>query len=405
MQGARLIRQLKITNFLSYGSSGEPIDLEPLNVIIGTNASGKSNLIETLGLLRALPQDLSIPIREGGGIGEWLWKGHRSQTPAIAQLEALVTFPEGTMPLRYRIRITATAQRLEIVDEAIENEHPINHEADVYFFYRYQTGNPVLNVRTTPETRAGEISNRSRRSLRREDLKPDQSVLSQRKDPDQYPELTYLGNQFSEIRLYREWNLGRYTPPRLPQKPDLPEDFLSEDASNLGLVLNNLQSRIGTSKIVAYLKQFYAPIEEIIPRISGGSVQLFIREEGLADPIPATRLSDGTLRYLCLLTILCHPSPPPLICLEEPELGLHPDVIPTIAELLIEASQRTQLIVTTHSDALISALSEVPEAIMVCEHTKTGSRLRRLKQEGLEEWLDNYTLGELWRMGEIGGVK
>ncbi|MFM7426371.1 MAG: AAA family ATPase [Elainella sp.] len=405
MQGARLIRQLKITNFLSYGGSGEPIDLEPLNVIIGTNASGKSNLIETLGLLRALPQDLSIPIREGGGIREWLWKGHQSQPLPIAQLEVLVTYPEGVMPLRYRIQITATAQRLEIVDEAIENEHPINQASDVYFFYRYLAGNPVLNVRTTPETRAGETNNRSRRSLRREDLKPDQSVLSQRKDPDQYPELTYLSNQFAEIRLFREWNLGRYTPPRLPQKPDLPEDFLSEDASNLGLVLTDLQSRIGTQKIVTYLKKIYEPIEEILPRISGGTVQLFIREAGLLEPIPATRLSDGTLRYLCLLTILCHPAPPPLVCLEEPELGLHPDVIPVIAELLIEASQRTQLVVTTHSDALISALSEVPEAIMVCERTETGSHLRRLRPEALGAWLDDYTLGELWRMGEIGGVK
>ncbi|NJR66007.1 MAG: AAA family ATPase [Leptolyngbyaceae cyanobacterium CRU_2_3] len=405
MQGSRLIHQLQITNFLSYGSSGETIDLQPLNVIIGTNASGKSNLIETLGLLRALPQDLSIPIREGGGIREWLWKGNQSLNPPIAQLETLVSYPDGIMPLRYRIQITATAQRLEIVDEAIENEHPINQEPDVYFFYRYQTGNPVLNVRTAPEARAGEISHRSRRSLRREDLKLDQSVLSQRKDPDQYPELTYLGNRFAEIRLYREWNLGRYTPPRLPQKPDLPEDFLSEDASNLGLVLNNLQSRIGTRKIVTYLKKFYDPIEEIIPRISGGSVQLFIREEGLSEPIPATRLSDGTLRYLCLLTILCHPTPPPLICLEEPELGLHPDVIPTIAELLIEASQRTQLIVTTHSDALISALSEVPETVLVCERTETGSHLDRLEREPLREWLNNYTLGDLWRMGELGGGK
>ncbi|MBW4468027.1 MAG: AAA family ATPase [Pegethrix bostrychoides GSE-TBD4-15B] len=406
MQGSRLIHQLQITNFLSYGSPGETINLEPLNVIIGPNASGKSNLLEMLGLLRALPQDLSSPIREGGGIREWLWKGDQSPTLPVAQLEALVSYPDGIMPLRYRIQITAAGQRLEIVDEAIENAERTNpDEADVYFFYRYQTGNPVLNVRTVPEAKAGEASHRTPRGLRREDLKPDQSVLAQRKDPDQYPELTYLGSQFAEIRLYREWNLGRYTPPRMPQKPDLPEDFLSEDASNLGLVLNNLQSQIGTRRIVSYLKKFYEPIEEIIPRISGGSVQLFIREEGLSVPIPATRLSDGTLRYLCLLTILCHPTPPPLICLEEPELGLHPDVIPTIAELLIEASQRTQLVVTTHSDALISALSEVPEAILVCERTQTGSHLRRLEREPLKEWLDNYTLGDLWRMGELGGVK
>lgn len=404
MDGKRFIQKLKVKNFLSYGSEGEEIDLQPLNVIIGTNASGKSNLIETIGFLRALPQDLTAPIREGGGVGEWLWKGN----PGIptAEVETLVYYPDGIMPLRYRLQFTMAGQRLEIVDEAIENERRNNSwETDVFFFYRYQHGSPVLNIRTTPEAQAGESSGRRSRSLRREDLKLDQSVLSQRKDPDQYPELTYIGNQFSEIRLYREWNLGRYTPPRMPQKTDLPEDFLLEDASNLGLVLNNLQYRMGTRVLVEQLKKFYEPVEEIQPKISGGTVQIFLREAGLSQPVPATRLSDGTLRYLCLLTILCHPEPPPLVCIEEPELGLHPDILPTIAELLIDASQRTQLVVTTHSDTLISALSEVPESVLVCERDQKGTHLRRLKQEPLSDWLDRYTLGEVWRMGEIGGVR
>ncbi|MEJ1932323.1 AAA family ATPase, partial [Nostoc sp. NIES-2111] len=135
----------------------------------------------------------------------------------------------------------------------------------------------------------------------------------------------------------------------------------------------------------------------------GGTVQIFIREEGLTQPIPATRLSDGTLRYLFLIALLLDPTPPPLICLEEPEIGLHPDILPTIAEMLIEASQRTQLIVTTHSDALVSALSEYPESILVCERDEKGSHLRRLEPEKLKNWLENYTLGDLWRMGEIGG--
>jgi predicted ATPase len=132
-------------------------------------------------------------------------------------------------------------------------------------------------------------------------------------------------------------------------------------------------------------------------------VQVFVREEGLIQPIPATRLSDGTLRYLCLLTILCHPEPPPLICIEEPEIGLHPDVLPNLAKLLIEASQRTQLIVTTHSEALVSTLSEVPEAVLVCERDEDGTHLRRLDPDKLSEWLKDYTLGDLWAMGEIGG--
>ena len=118
--------------------------------------------------------------------------------------------------------------------------------------------------------------------------------------------------------------------------------------------------------------------------------------------MPATRLSDGSLQYLCLLSVLCHPEPPPLICLEEPEAGLHPDIIPEVAKLLLEASQRTQLVVTTHSDMLVSALSEVPEAIVVCERGEEGTQLRRLEPDKLKEWLERYRLGELWTMGEIG---
>ncbi|MFQ5794412.1 MAG: AAA family ATPase [Candidatus Bipolaricaulia bacterium] len=413
MEGKRLIRTLRIKNFLSYGSESEEIELLPLNVLIGPNVSGKSNLIEAIGLLRATPKDLTAPIREGGGIAEWLWKGEKSNPKVpTAEIEAIVNYPDGIMPLRYRLCFTMVGQRLELVDEVIENERPSGpNETDVYFFYRYQQGNPVLNVKTVvgdqgEQARAGTAEGRTRRDLRREDLSLEQSVLSQRKDPDQYPEITYLGNQFAKIQLYREWNLGRYTAPRMPQKADLPEDFLLEDTSNLGLVLNDLQNRPKVKKlIIEKLKKFYDAADDIATKIQGGTVQIFIHEKGLHQPIPATRLSDGTLRYLSLLTLLCHPTPPPLLCIEEPELGLHPDILPTIAELLIEASQRTQLIVTTHSDILVSALTEIPESVLVCEHDGTGSRLRRLEAEQLKQWLEKYSLGELWRMGEIGGTR
>src|SRR5262249_40496760 len=144
------------------------------------------------------------------------------------------------------------------------------------------------------------------------------------------------------------------------------------------------------------LRRFYDAADDIVTGVQGGMVQLFLHEKNLSEPIPATRLSDGTLRYLCLLTLLCHPEPPPLVCLEEPELGLHPDILPTIAELLIEASQRTQLIVTTHSDVLVSALTEIPDAVLVCERDALGSHLRRLESERLKKWLERYSLGELW---------
>ncbi|HEX9926030.1 MAG TPA: AAA family ATPase, partial [Anaerolineae bacterium] len=219
-------------------------------------------------------------------------------------------------------------------------------------------------------------------------------------------EITYLGDQFANIRLYTDWNLGRYAAPRMPQKTDDPDDFLLEDASNLGLVLNDLEHRGSTRQFLTdEFRKFYDTADVISTKVQGGTIQVFVHEKGLSRPVPATRLSDGTLRYLCLLSILCHPNPPPLICLEEPELGLHPDILPTIAELLIDAAQRTQLVVTTHSDILVSALSEIPETVLVCERDESGSHLRRLEADTLKKWLENYSLGELWRMGEIGGTR
>ncbi len=80
-------------------------------------------------------------------------------------------------------------------------------------------------------------------------------------------------------------------------------------------------------------------------------------------------------------------------------------MLPTLAELFIEAAKRAQFIVTTHSDSLISALSEVPEAVVVCERGEDGTTLRRLEPPELAEWLTRYKLGELWRMGQIGGTR
>jgi predicted ATPase len=396
MEGKIFIRTLRLENFLSYGNEGEKIELQPLNVLIGANTSGKSNLIEAIGILKATPTDLPAPFRQGGGVSEFLWKG--SQENAVAKIDITLNYPQRPQNLRYQVSLTSTGQRLELVDEAVENEQRYPGEDDVYFYYRYQRGRPVLNINKIQND--GEPL---KRSLRREDLIPDQSVLSLRKDPDLYPELSYLSTEFSNIALYRHWQMGRDSEPRNAQKTDLPEHPLLEDGSNLGLVLNNLQHQIGNRKIIDKLKKFYEAAEELSVRIYGGTVQIFIREEGLIQPIPANRLSDGTLRYLFLMALLLDPNPPPLICLEEPEIGLHPDILPTIAEMLIEASQRTQLIVTTHSDSLVSALSEYPESVLVCERDEKGSHLHRLEADKLKNWLENYTLGDLWRMGEIGG--
>ena len=189
---------------------------------------------------------------------------------------------------------------------------------------------------------------------------------------------------------------------RQPQSTDAPNDYLLEDCSNLGLILNKWRSNYKVKKrILELMSELYEGIEDIDVKLEGGTVQLFLVENEFM--IPATRLSDGTLRFLCLLAILCDPNPGPLICIEEPELGIHTDIIPVIADLLKEASKVTQIIVTTHSEALVDALTDTPESVLVCEKYDGSSQLRRLDANDLKEWLENYSLGQLWRRGEIGG--
>ncbi|MEA5577732.1 AAA family ATPase [Anabaena sp. UHCC 0451] len=397
MEGKRFIHKIKLQNFLSYGSEGEEIELQPLNVLIGPNGSGKSNLIEAFGILRATPTDLPAVFRQGGGIHEFLWKGNKDTVNA--EIEITIDYPKNPNNLIYELKFTASNQRLEILEENIRdgNINFDNNDVDEdFYFERFSVdGNPSFKIVENEKIYVEFFDN--------DLLEPEQSILSQIQEPKRYPEVSYLGREFSKISLYRHWQMGRYSEPRNAQKTDLPEHPLLEDGSNLGLCLNNLKYKLGLRKTIEYLEKFYEEAEDVDVRIYGGTVQIFIREKGLIQPIPATRLSDGTLRYLFLMALLLDPTPPPLICIEEPEIGLHPDILPTIAEMLIEASQRTQLIVTTHSDALVSALSEYPESVVVCERDNTGTHLRRLEADKLKDWLENYTLGDLWRMGEIGG--
>lgn len=394
MEGMQFIQKIRLDNILSYGSDAAEFSLEPLNVLIGPNASGKSNLIEALSLLAAAPRDLQAPIREGGGIADWLWKGAPG-VPA-ATVDVTVAYPNGPTALRYRLSFTETGARFELRDEAVENEKPTNpYDEQPYFYYRFQQGRPVLNVK-------GQSSHP--RHLMREDVKPDQSILSQRRDPDSYPELTYLANWFERMSFYREFHVGRHTPPRLPQKVDLQQDRLLEDASNLGLLLNDLLNQpLVKHQFLARLRDFYPSVEDVFTSLTGGTVQIFFHEKGLRHAVPATRLSDGSLRYLCLLAVLCHPDPPPVICIEEPEIGLHPDVIPEVARLLVDAAARSQLFVTTHSEILVDALTDTPESVIVCERSEEGTQLRRLESTALKSWLEDYRLGELWTQGQIGG--
>lgn len=387
------IQRLGLRGLLSFPPDMEDFELRPLNILIGPNGSGKSNLIEAIELLRATPTDFAAAIRDGGGAIEWLWKG--SKNPRSAEISADLIIPKHE-PLSYRLEFGVSNNRVEVFDEAIEDSKPKEGYKEPYFYYRFQKGHPVINIRhQEPDYGATE------RKLRRDDLAPDQSVLAQRKEPDLYPELTRVGRYLGAIHTFREWSFGRYAAIRQPQPADLPEDCLLPDSSNLALLLNQIEHKDGR-QFNQLLKRFFPRFERMSTRVSGGKVQFYLHESGFTSPVPATRLSDGTIRFVAILAVLLSPAPPPLVCIEEPELGLHPDAVALIAELLTEASARMQIIVTTHSDALVSEITSQPDSVIACERPGAGTELHRLEPDKISHWLEDYRLGDLWRMGELG---
>ena len=385
------IRRVSLPGLLSFPPEMEPFELRPLNVLIGPNGAGKTNFIEALELLRATPTDFAAAIRDGGGAEEWLWKGESQRRPAKVDVETGDPAPSTGRPLRYRLEFTSTNNRVEVLDEAIEEVAPASPgHPDVYFYYRFDRGRPVINVKDQT------------RPLRREDLAPDQSVLAQRQEPEIYPEITWLGRTFKQIQTFRDWTFGRYARLRQPQPTDLPEDRLLPDNRNLALLLKQMEHR-DPGRFNEFLKRFFPRFERMSTKVSGGTVQFYLHEPGFSSPIPPTRLSDGTVRFVAILATLLTPSPPPLVCIEEPELGMHPDAVAMIGDLLVEASERMQLVVTTHSDTLVSALTDREDAVVVCERPGSGTELRRIEAGKIAHWLEEYRLGDLWRIGELGG--
>ena len=302
------------------------------------------------------------------------------------------------MPLRHVLEIGQQGERFEVRDERIENESPNPGQTEPYFYYRFQRGDPVINDFTD------ELGGpRKERRLRRSTVHPEGSILSQRDDPDLYPELAWLQEQYHRIKLYRNWDFGPAARLRQPPRADEPSTFLTERGENLALVLSKLRGE-SRQQFVKTLQQLYDGIEGFQVEAGSGGAELFVVERGGGERyIPASRLSDGTLRYMMLAAILLDPEPPPLVVIEEPELGLHPDVVLGIGRMLVEASERTQLVVTTHSHVLLDALDDHPSSAVVCEKYDGESIFERLEPKYLTEWLKEYSLGNLWSAGDLGG--
>ena len=373
-----LIERLRVQGLLSFGPDGIDLPLEPLNLLIGPNGSGKSNLLQVLGLLRtAAGGDRAL--FDGRNWGKLLWHGppHMSDdAPARAMVVADVKPPGMERQWEYHLELFPST------GVHVKEYIPMAGTSELAILHRHYSA-----IRLYNNWAFGSLA-----SIR--DGQEPAVKSSWPSDTENSGSIPPVGRDNS-VRYKRDL----YDP--IASWPYEDDKWLTETAGNLPSVISRFSSdrRVTLGK---YLNRLYDGIVGITTPFMDGKVSVVIEENG-GRQIPAERLSDGTLRYLSLLTVLLDPDPPPLIGIEEPELGLHPDIVFELAKLLVEASERTQLMVTTHSHALVDALTDHPTSVVACDKHEGQTWFKRADPEILELWLDEHSLGQVWSMGGIGG--
>ncbi|OYW70873.1 MAG: hypothetical protein B7Z37_29425, partial [Verrucomicrobia bacterium 12-59-8] len=307
-----LIHRLKVSGLLSFGLKGIDLSMRKLNVLIGPNGSGKSNLLEVINLIREAPSPLhSIagPILEGGVISEWLWKeGAKGDgAPVNAQLSCTLAASKEDEFYQHELSFSNMGSMPSIGYEQIEITKPGQTKPQkVYFMCDFGA-----SLSSGPGKRA--------RKLEANEINPNASILAQVRDPGRYKVLQYLQDSYSKIQMYLDWSFGPHASLRKPGKTDERSDVLGRSGQNLALVAAAMSGKV-KKQVLKAMQALYADIRDIHVRpVAGGSLQLYLEEANEVE-IPASRLSDGTLRYLSLLIILLDAKPPPLIVIEEPEM-------------------------------------------------------------------------------------
>ena len=388
------LKSLSVEGLLSFGERVD-VSFGSLNLLVGPNGSGKSNLIDCLRVFRNCPLDIQDTFKDAG-FEDWLFRGDRSGVPAVAELT--VNLPGLRDAVRHRLDLGPPLRGAAALEEVIENELPFENHREPYFFFKSQRGRPVVIPASSGKKRGPRV-------LAEEEYHPFQSILSQLRDARQFPEITRLASIYGSIRIYSEWSFGRGSELREATPTERSDTYLSEKMDDLAMSLNGLQGSSAHDRIQSLLGELKESYRDYVTRIFFGRVGLELKEAPFDKPLPAKRLSDGTLRFLALAAILYHPEPPPVVCLEEPELGMHPDMIRLVGSMIADASKRTQLIVTTHSEHLLTSLQDQFDVLFAFDAGPSGSIVRPLTGKEYHEWRAEHDLGELWSSGELGGVR
>ena len=380
------IKQLDIAGFRSLKNvSWQPGDL---NVVIGQNGTGKSNLLRMLELIAASAEgQLSNSIRANGGMQSMAWDGN------VSQLNFHITATTRSLSLTeevcYEVKITSLGGLglHSILKEILTYKTVSSEQPAVIIEMSNHRGLHYDQIVTLKGAETG-LSHLARNYA-------NTSVVS---------EDVIFREQLSGINVYHDLDVGRDS--KIRQAPVVRYDTLVEsDGQNFVTTLHTLytQDRDFERNIdLAMSAAFDGAYEKIVfAPAADQRVQPRVRWKTLNRAIPFADLSDGTLRFLFLLTVLKASGSSMLIAIDEPETGLHPSMLPIIAEFAVEASSHTQVVFTTHSPQFLDAFTATKPTTTVARWENGETKLDTLDGEELKYWLAEYSLGELFKSGEL----
>lgn len=342
------------------------LDLKQLNILIGANGAGKSNVISFFKFLNELVEyRLKVFVGQKAGANSFLHYG-RKTTP---RLSAYLHFGANA----YSFSLLPT----DADSFVFENEELIFKGV----FY------PTPKITRLGGGHAETLMHEARQKGGRNSV------------------ANYVVSHLASWRLYHFHDTGDSAPTK--QASEINDNlFFRGDGSNLAafLYLLKAQNPIYYENIRATVQTVTPFFDDFILRPmphNPNLIQLEWKEKGSDFPFRAQHLSDGTLRFICLATLLLQPQLPSLILIDEPELGLHPYAIHVLANLIQLASQKTQLLISTQSITLLNLF--LPEDIIVVDRKDGQSTFTRLDKVTIEEWMTQYSLGDLWEKNTFGG--
>lgn len=375
-------------------------DPKDLNVVIGPNASGKSNLLRVLDLLSLSARGrLGDHIQREGGMESLVWDGEADSIRIRAKMSPLPPSTDvAADSLTYELRLARIGKT---------SAYRIDYEILGNFcrMDRGETTEPFKLLERDPRHAVIFSTDEKRFVAPEASVSEEESLLSAALGPFPVnPFIVEFQRELADWSIHQGFHTHREAAIRTPSITRA-DTHVNSDGQNLISVLHNLYetSREFKNDVDSAMRAAFGDEFEqlMFPAAADQRIQLRVRWKSLGQDQSAANLSDGTLRFLFLMAVLANPKPPPLIAIDEPETGLHPNMLPLVAEYAAEVARRSQVIITTHSPDLLNAFSENVPTTTVVDWRQGETALKVLSGQSLEYWLREYSLGDLYRSSEL----